>query len=124
MDLMHLVKQMPGDVIQLAELGRARTLDMAQAVSSGQSNRERLNQEAIAKDFESIFITHLLGEMKKSIGQWGLDQDGTSEQIQDLFWTFLGQEAGRQGGIGLWKDIYRSMLQIEKPSTQTLDANL
>jgi len=87
-------------------------------------DRERLKKEEIAKDFESVFISHMLGEMKKGIGQWGFEQDSASQQMQDLFWTFMGQEAGRQGGIGLWKEIYGSMLQTEETSTQLLDTNL
>lgn len=88
------------------------------------SDRERLKREKIAKEFEAVFVSHMLGEMKKGIGQWGFEEDSTSQQIQDLFWTFLGQEAGRQGGIGLWKDIYHSMLQTEETSTPLLDTNL
>ena len=127
MDLAHPVEQMPLDTLRLPGPVRqalTQAKGTSATASTGPVDSERLKREEIAKDFESIFVTHMLGEMKKSIGQWGFEQDNASQQIQDLFWTFLGQETGRQGGIGLWKDIYRSMLQTEKPSTQTLDANL
>jgi Rod binding domain-containing protein len=127
MDLPQLIGQMPIDTIKLprpARAGSAESQGVSPTEATGNIDSERLKKEKIAKDFESIFITHMLGEMKKGIGQWGFEQDGTSQQIQDLFWTFLGQEAGRQGGIGLWKDIYGSMLQTEETSTQLLDTNL
>jgi len=127
MDLPQLIRQMPIDTIKLPRPADARSTESqgeSPAVAPGQIDSERLKKEKVAKDFESIFITHMLGEMKKGIGQWGFEQDGTSQQIQDLFWTFMGQETGRQGGIGLWKDIYRSMPQTEETSTQLLDTNL
>ena len=127
MDLPQLIKQMPIDTIKLPRPARAGSTESQGASptgATGQIDSERLKKEEIAKDFESIFITHMLGEMKKGIGEWGFEKDGASQQMQDLFWTFMGQEAGRQGGIGLWKDIYRSMLQTEKTSTQLLDTNL
>jgi len=127
MDLPQLIKQMPIDAIKLprpAHAGSTESQGAPPAGAAGQIGSERLKKEKIAKDFESIFITHMLGEMKKGIGQWGFEQDGASQQIQDLFWTFMGQEAGRQGGIGLWKDIYGSMLSTEETPTQLLDTNL
>ena len=127
MDLPDLIKQTSIDTIALPGLAHARMIESqgtlkTEAAENNDSTRRK--KEKIAKDFVSIFITHMLGEMKKGIGQWGFEQDGTSQQIQDLFWMFMGQEAGRQGGIGLWKDIYRSMLQTEETSTQLLDTNL
>ncbi len=127
MDLPSLIQQMPIDTIRLPKSTGARSTesaDASSAVDTGQIDRERLKKERIAKDFESVFVSHMLSEMRKGIGEWGFEQDGASQQIQDLFWTSMGQEAGRQGGIGLWKEIYRSMLQAEETSTQLLDTNL
>jgi Rod binding domain-containing protein len=127
MDLPNLVKQLPIDTFKLPRPSSPRSTESqgTSPVDSAENiDRERLKKEEIAKDFESIFISHMLGEMKKGIGEWGFEKDGASEQMQDLFWTFMGQEAGRQGGIGMWKDIYRSMLQTEETSTQLLDTNL
>jgi Rod binding domain-containing protein len=127
MDLPNLIKHLPIDTVKLprpADIRSAESQGTSPKGAAGNIDRERLKKEKIAKDFESVFISHMLGEMKKGIGKWGFEQDGASQQMQDLFWTFMGQEAGRQGGIGLWKDIYRSMLQTEETSTQLLDTNL
>ncbi len=39
-----------------------------------------------AKDFESVFIERLFKEMKKTIGEWGFDKEGTTDQINGIFW--------------------------------------
>lgn len=77
-----------------------------QTVSGSDSDAAK---EQFAKDFESILIGKLLDEMKNTIGQWGMEQDGTAEQVQGIFWMNLSQELGSQGGLGVWKDIYQSL---------------
>jgi len=67
-----------------------------------------------AKDFESVLLTKLLDVMKDTIGDWGFDKDGASEQIQGLFWLYLARDIANQGGFGLWKDIYRSLSDTDQ----------
>ena len=69
-----------------------------------------------ARDFESLFIGRLLEEMKKSIGDWGFEKDGASEQIQGIFWLYLARDIADQGGLGLWKQIYQLMTESEQAS--------
>jgi Rod binding domain-containing protein len=76
------------------------------------ASEERKQQ--VAKDFESILLNKLLNEMKNTIGNWGFEKDGSSEQIQGIFWMYLGQELANNGGLGLWKDIYESLGQLQK----------
>ena len=66
-------------------------------------------QKAIraAKEFESVLLDRLLKEMSNTIEDGGLMGDGAGEQIKGMFWSFLAQEMGDQGGVGLWKEIYR-----------------
>jgi Rod binding domain-containing protein len=66
----------------------------------------------IAKDFESILINKLLEEMKNTIGDWGFDKDGTSKQVQGIFWLNLAQDIANKGGLGLWKDVYEFLTQV------------
>ena len=47
--------------------------------------------------------------MKDTIGDWGFDEDGASQQIQGLFWLYLARDIADRGGLGLWKDIYRCL---------------
>jgi len=63
----------------------------------------------IAKDFESIVIDKLLNEMKNTVGDWGFEKDGISEQIHGIFWLYLARDIANNGGFGMWKDIYKSL---------------
>jgi flagellar protein FlgJ len=63
----------------------------------------------VAKEFEAIFVRQLLSQMKNTIGDSGFLQDGGSKQIQDMFWSFLGDEIADQGGLGMWENIYKTM---------------
>lgn len=74
-----------------------------------------------AKDFESVFIEKLLDEMKNTIGDWGFEQDGASQQIQGLFWMNLARDVSNNGGMGMWKEIYQSINKAEPESTKLLD---
>jgi Rod binding domain-containing protein len=79
-----------------------------------QADEEKKKQ--IAKDFESILLTKLLNEMKSTIGDWSFEKDGATEQIHSIFWTYLGQELSNNGGMGLWKDIYKSFSDMAQKS--------
>jgi len=83
----------------------------------------KAQKEQFAKDFESVFMEKLLDEMKNTIGDWGFEQDGASRQIQGLFWLHLARDVSVNGGIGMWKDIYRVLENTEnKPNTiKTID---
>lgn len=83
-------------------------------------------KQKVAKDFESLLTTELLNEMKNSIGNWGFETDGASEQLNGLFWMYLGRDIGQKGGLGLWKDIYKLLQGNENhnPAGQSLDNNL
>jgi Rod binding domain-containing protein len=66
-------------------------------------------KEQIAKDFESILLSKLLDEMKNSIGDWGFEESAASEQIQGIFWLYLGRHLANNGGLGMWKDIHETL---------------
>jgi Rod binding domain-containing protein len=71
-----------------------------------------------AKDFESVLLNKLLDEMKNSIVDWGSEKDGTSKQIQGIFWLYLARDIANNGGLGLWKDIYQSLTNAEHANTE------
>jgi len=92
-------------------------------------NIEGLSDERkkqIAKNFESVFIQRLLEEMKNSIGDWGFEKDGTSKQVQGIFWMHLAQDMANNGGFGMWEDIYKFMNDSpqQTPETGSLDSSL
>ncbi|HUS92813.1 MAG TPA: rod-binding protein [Phycisphaerae bacterium] len=90
-------------------------------LSAGTRALERLsrkgaphNDEALkqaAKDFESVLLDRLLNEMKNTIPDSGLTDDGVSKQVQEIFWSHLARDIADKGGLGLWKDLYRQWSQ-------------
>lgn len=78
---------------------------------------QQKSREEVAKDFESLFVNKLLDEMKNTIGEWGLETDEISKQVQGIFWLYLAQDIANKGGLGLWKDIYGFLVNSERTNT-------
>ncbi len=80
-------------------------LGNAEAAGNGPEDKKM----RFAKDFEAVLLNRLCGEMKNTIGNWGLEKSSGSDQINGIFYMMLSQSLADQGGLGLWKDIYRSI---------------
>jgi len=80
----------------------------------------------IAKDFESVLLNKMLDEMKNSIGNWGFEKDGASNQVQGIFWMYLARDVANNGGIGLWKDIHQFLTNADSanPAGTSLDGQI
>ena len=106
---------LPPGLEKMQDLSSSETSasQVLQAVA-GRSNAEK---EKLAKDFESVFLTKLFDQVKDSVGGWGEEEDGASQQIQGLFWYYLAQDVGSKGGFGLWRDIYQSFQGMENAGT-------
>jgi Rod binding domain-containing protein len=74
-------------------------------------------KKQIAKDFESVLLGKLLDEMKDTIGDWGLEENGASEQVQGIFWLYLARDIADKGGVGLWKDVYQFLTNPQMLNT-------
>ena len=105
-----------GAVSLPTHLGQVKNIDSASETKKKQ----------FAKDFESVFINKLLDEMKNTIGDWGDEKDGASEQIDGIFWMHLARDIADNGGFGMWKDIYQSLGVPEDKNiaAELLDENL
>lgn len=90
------------------------------------ANASEARKEQFAKDFESVFINKLLDEMKNTIGDWGLEKDSVTKQVNGIFWSHLSQDIAKNGGFGMWKDIKQSLDNLEHKNTNTemLDTKL
>ena len=100
-------------VLQPLPLGNPSALSLCGKIAGWQAGKidelSEVKKKQAAKDFESVLLTKLLDVMKDTIGDWGFDEDGASEQVQGLFWLYLARDIANQGGFGLWKDVYRSL---------------
>ena len=96
-------------------------LDKARLNSASEEKKKQ-----VAKDFESVLLNKLLDEMSKSIGNWGFDKDGASKQIQGIFRLYLARDMANNGGMGLWKDIYKSLTNSDPANTvgKSLDGSV
>ena len=86
----------------------------------GQSRLNSLSDEKkkqVAKDFESVLLDKLLEGMKNSITDWGLEKDAASKQTEGIFWLYLGRDIANNGGLGLWKEIYQYLSNVEQTNT-------
>jgi Rod binding domain-containing protein len=81
---------------------------------SNLKNASNEKKKKIAKDFESILFNRLLEEMKNSIVDWGQEKDAAAKQTEGIFWLYLGQDIAKNGGLGLWKDIYQFLSHTDK----------
>jgi Rod binding domain-containing protein len=82
-------------------------------VSSPKNARNDMQKIEAAKDFESVLLHRLLGEMRRTIPESGLLSNGISKQLEDIFWLYLAREMADKGGLGLWKELYRKFGQLE-----------
>jgi len=76
--------------------------------ASGKVDLEDMQRRKVARDFESIFIRQIIDRMKDTIPKSDL-ADSSSQQIQSMYWSFLGDAIADKGGFGLWKQIYEQM---------------
>lgn len=82
------------------------------------ADRLEERKKQIARDFESVLLTKLFDQVQESIGGWGLEEEDTaSQQVQGLFWLQLAQDVADKGGLGLWKDIYQYLQQMDGTDT-------
>ena len=98
----------------MADLGQeSRAPSAVRQPSSSPGVRPDEKKQQVAHDFESVLLTRLFHQVQQSMGNWGLEEDGTSQQVQGLFWFYLAREVADQGGLGLWKDVYQQLRQLD-----------
>jgi Rod binding domain-containing protein len=98
--------------LQVSDLSCAANPQSA-LVSPQSDSVDRTDQkkQQVAKDFESVLLTRLFDQVQQTISSLDPEEDGTSQQVQGLFWFYLARDAADKGGFGLWKDIYQHLQQ-------------
>lgn len=59
----------------------------------------------VATDFESMFVSLMLKEMRKTVGESGLFGGDSSDVYGGLFDMFMSQHIAESGGLGIGKMI-------------------
>lgn len=100
--------------LQIADLSRAAN-PQSEIINPQSNSVDRTDEkkQQIAKDFESVLLTRLFEQVQKTIGSLDTEEEGTSQQVQGLFWLYLARDAADKGGVGLWKDIYQHLQQMD-----------
>ena len=65
--------------------------------------------EKVAKDFESVFASMILKEMRKSLEPGSMFGEDSSDVYGGLFDQHIGQHISESGGFGLAKMIRESL---------------
>lgn len=69
--------------------------------------------EKVAKDFEGVFTSMMLKEMRKTLEPGSLFGEDSSDIYGGLFDQFLGQHMADSGGIGLARMIQESLVKAK-----------
>jgi Rod binding domain-containing protein len=65
--------------------------------------------DKVAKDFESVFASMMLKEMRKSLEPGSLFGDDSSDVYGGMFDQFMGQHMSESGGLGLASMIRQAL---------------
>ena len=95
--------------LRIADYGGAKLPSAISDLQSPRVDRSDEQKKQVAKDFESVLLTKLFDQVQESLGRWDLEEDGTSSQVQGLFWFCLARDVADKGGLGLWKEIYQQL---------------
>ncbi len=74
----------------------------------------RARISATAKDFESQFLSVMMGEMMSGVGEKGFFGGGAGESAFKSFMTdAMAKAVSSRGGVGLAKEVSKSMLRLQ-----------
>jgi Rod binding domain-containing protein len=88
--------QDPESLLSLAHTGDAKSLD------------------AVTSNFESMFMSMVLKEMRQTLGPEGLFGNDSSDIYGGLFDLYLGQHMARSGGFGMAQVLKRQLGSAQK----------
>lgn len=93
-------------------------LTAAERLGAGQESVGRSKElEETAKQFEGILLQQVFKQMKEATESLEVNEEeegeetGFGEQIQSMFWMFLGEQVSREGGVGLWKEMVQQWMR-------------
>ncbi|HOK65225.1 MAG TPA: hypothetical protein PLV55_00290 [Anaerohalosphaeraceae bacterium] len=96
------------------------SLTAAERLGARQKSAGRTKElEETAKQFEGILLQQVFKQMKEATESLEVNDEeegeetGFGEQIQSMFWMFLGEQVSREGGVGLWKEMVQQWMKEE-----------
>ncbi len=107
--------------IQSALMSAPLPLDKSTGNSPFKPNTSGADTEKVAKDFESVFNSMMLSEMRKSLEPGSLFGEDSGDVYGGMFDQFLGQHMADSGGIGLAKMVREALDRAETHAQTSLD---
>lgn len=87
----------------------ADPLGTAAAGRLSSAQREAARGLKAARDFEAVLLHRMMEAMRRTVPDGGMLSSPATRQMEGLFWFYLAQEVADRGGVGLWKDLARSL---------------
>lgn len=79
------------------------------------AGRTRAEVRQAAEEFESVFLSQMLGHMFKGVGNGAVFGGGQAEKIyRDLLVEEYGKQVAKTGGIGVADTIERQLLALQE----------
>ena len=107
--------------IQTALLSQPLPLSETSASNPFKPKGNTQAPEKVAKDFESLFTSMILKEMRKTLEPGSMFGEDSSDVYGGMFDQFLGQHIADSRGIGLAKMIREA---LERVTTSSQEASV
>ncbi|MCX7698941.1 MAG: rod-binding protein [Candidatus Goldbacteria bacterium] len=107
-------------------LNLANTVQQAEIQAKKVENKnktEYLKQlESVTKEFESIFLSYLLKQMRKTIPEDPLFGNSIAKDIfYDFYDNAISREFSKAGGIGLAAILYNQLAKLEEAKNNEIN---
>ncbi|HWU25647.1 MAG TPA: rod-binding protein [Rhizomicrobium sp.] len=100
------------------DISAAMTMAKSQPLKPPSPTASATAADKAAKQFESVFISQLLGQMFEGIPTDGLFGGGPGEEMfRSLMIDEYGKQMQQQGGFGLAAPVARHLLQLQESRT-------
>lgn len=101
-------------------------LPMSTAPQAPQQSAEAAALRRVAEEFESVFLTEMLGPMFDGLDTEGLGGGGMGEQIfRPMLIERYAESIARSGGVGIADSVVREFMRMqqmqEPPTPETPD---
>lgn len=94
-------------------------LPMSTAARTPQQTQEADAMRRAAEEFESVFLSEMLGPMFEGIDTEGLGGGGMGEQIfRPMLIERYAEAIGRAGGVGIADSVVREFMRMQEAQAQ------
>jgi flagellar protein FlgJ len=92
------------------EASKTTKTDKSGEISEADKAKELARIRDVSQQFESIFLSYMMKQMKKTIPEDSLFGDSNAKDIfYDMHYDNLGKEMSKAGGIGLATILYNQL---------------